>query len=133
MDPAQSVISSGTIVAIRGSVIDVHFDGQLPGINHMLRSGLRGEVIIEVADLTGPHSVKGLVFNAQHGLALGMPVTDTGGPITVPVGRSAAGRMLNMFGAPIVGDSFHPQSLNHRGTFRRAALLGVKRNDAPGD
>ena len=103
MDPTQSVIGSGTIVAIRGSVIDVHFDGQLPGINHMLRSGLKGEVIIEVADLTGPHSVKGLVFNAQHGLALGMPVTDTGGPITVPVGRSAIGRMLNMFGAPIDG------------------------------
>jgi F-type H+-transporting ATPase subunit beta len=95
--------ATGTIVAIRGSVVDVRFDGELPPINRMLRSGGRGEVIIEVADLTGPHHAKGLVFNAQHGLALGMPVTDTGGPITVPVGRSAVGRMLDMFGAPIDG------------------------------
>ena len=91
------------IVAIRGSVVDVRFEGQPPPINQMLRSGPNDDVIIEVADLTGPHSAKGLVFNAQHGLALGMPVTDTGRPITVPVSRSAVGRMLNMFGAPIDG------------------------------
>jgi F-type H+-transporting ATPase subunit beta len=95
--------AAGTIVAIRGSVVDLRFDGQLPAINQMLRSGPHGDVIIEVADLTGPHTVKGLVFNAQHGLALGMPVTDTGGSITVPVGRSVVGRMLNMFGTPIDG------------------------------
>ena len=94
---------TGTIVGVRGSVVDVHFDGPLPPINQMLRSGTGSDVVIEVADLTGPRSLKGLVFSAQHNLALGMPVVDTGGPITVPVGRSTVGRMLNMFGAPIDG------------------------------
>lgn len=96
-------VGTGTIVAIRGSVVDIHFDGQIPEINHMLLSGVRRDVIIEVAELSGPHSVKGLIFSGQHGLALGMPVTDTGGPIMVPVGKSAIGRMLNMFGEPIDG------------------------------
>ena len=103
VSPSSPRTGTGTIVAIRGSVVDVRFDDRLPPINQMLRSGSHDDVVIEVADLTGPHTVKGLVFNAQHNLALGMPVTDTGGPITVPVGRSAAGRMLNMFGAPIDG------------------------------
>jgi F-type H+-transporting ATPase subunit beta len=100
---SSSDAAAGRIVAIHGSVVDIWFDGELPAINQMLRSGPHEEVVIEVADLTGPHSIKGIVFNAQHGLALGMPVTDTGGPISVPVGKSAVGRMLNIFGAPIDG------------------------------
>jgi F-type H+/Na+-transporting ATPase subunit beta len=103
MHKASSNDAVGTIVAIHGGVVDVRFDEQLPEINNMLRSGHKGEVIIEVAALTGPHTIRGLIFNAQHGLALGMPVSNTGGPITVPVGRSALGRMLNMFGEPIDG------------------------------
>lgn len=102
MDSASSTKAVGTIVAIHGSVVDVRFD-QMPDINNMLRSGQNGEVVIEVAALTGPDMIRGLVFNAQHGLALGMPVSDTGGPIKVPVGRAALGRMLNMFGEPIDG------------------------------
>src|SRR5690606_31812638 len=77
--------ATGIIVGIRGSVVDIRFDGPPPPINQMLRSGGDGEVVIEVADLSGPGIVKGLVFKAQHNLALGMPVIDTGGTITVPV------------------------------------------------
>ena len=67
----------------------------------MLRSGRNGEVVIEVADLVGPKTIRGLALNADHNLALGMPVADTGGPIQVPVGRAVLGRMLNAFGEPI--------------------------------
>jgi len=96
-------VPTGTLVAIQGSVVDVRFEGAPPPIHRMLRSGQDGEVVIEVAALTGPHTVRGLVFDAQHGLSLGMGVFDTGGPITVPVGRSALGRMLNLFGEPLDG------------------------------
>lgn len=70
----------GRIVAIHGSVVDVRFDDQLPAIHSMLRSGSKGEVIIEVAALTGPHTIRGLIFKIQQALALGMPVSDTGAP-----------------------------------------------------
>jgi len=91
----------GTIVSIQGAVVDVRFEHDLPPIKRMLRSGRHGEVVIEVAALVGPKRIRGLALNADHGLALGMAVTDTGGPILVPVGRSLLGRMLNLFGEPI--------------------------------
>jgi F-type H+-transporting ATPase subunit beta len=103
MDKSLPTNAVGTVVAIHGTVVDVRFGDKLPAIHHMLRSGRQGEVIIEVAALTGPHTIRGLVFNGQHGLAVGMPVSNTGAPITVPVGRSALGRMINMFGEPIDG------------------------------
>ncbi len=96
-------MAKGAIVSIRGSVVDVRFDGGPPPINRLLRSGTDGQVAIEVAALTGPKTVRGLALNIDHDLALGMPVSDTGGPIQVPVGKSVLGRMLNIFGEPIDG------------------------------
>jgi F-type H+-transporting ATPase subunit beta len=91
----------GQIVAIQGSVVDIRFEHGMPPIDRMLRSGRDGQVMIEVAALIGPNVVRGLAFNAEAGLALGMAVTDTGAPLTVPVGRGLLGRMVNMFGDPI--------------------------------
>ena len=96
-------MAKGTIVSIRGSVVDVCFDGDAPPINRLLRSGADGQVAIEVAAVTGPRTARGLALNIDHALALGMPVSDTGGPIHVPVGKSVLGRMLNIFGEPIDG------------------------------
>jgi F-type H+-transporting ATPase subunit beta len=101
MPDGQVENRDGIIVAIQGTVVDVRFDHDLPTLNHMLRSGTDGDVIIEVAALRGPKTVRGLVLNAGHGLALGMRATDTGGPIKVPVGQPVLGRMLNVFGEPI--------------------------------
>lgn len=71
----------------------------------MLRSGRDGDVVIEVASLLGPKTVRGLALNAEYRLALGMRVSDTGGSIKVPVGQALLGRMLNMFGEPIDGQA----------------------------
>jgi len=84
-------------------VVDVRFDVEPPPINRLLRSGPNREVAIEVAALIGPHLVRGLALNAAQNLALGMEVTDSGGPIRVPVGHALLGRMLNIFGEPIDG------------------------------
>lgn len=102
----QQERSSGTIVAVQGSVVDVEFRGKPPHINAMLRAGEGGEIIIEVAALTGPQTVRGLALNPLAGISLGMPVVDTGGPLRVPVGKALLGRMLNVFGEPI--DSLPP-------------------------
>ncbi len=93
----------GRIVAIQGTVVDVRFEHDLPMQNHMLRAGPDQAVIIEVVGLLDPRTVRGLALNAQLGLALGMPVTDTRTPIRIPVGKGVLGRMLNMFGEPIDG------------------------------
>lgn len=92
---------NGIIVSIQGSVVDVRFENDPPTIKQMLLSGPHGEVVIEVAALIGPKTIRGLALNADHRLALGMGVTDTGRPIQVPVGKQVLGRMLNVFGEPI--------------------------------
>jgi F-type H+-transporting ATPase subunit beta len=101
MSMSGSRAGEGRIVSIRGSVVDVRFEDAVPPVNQMLLSGNSGEVVIETAGLLGANLVRGLALNADHGLALGMVVTDTGGPIRIPVGKSLLGRMLNMFGEPI--------------------------------
>ena len=93
--------ADGRIIAIRGSVVDVAFPGPPPPIGRMLRTGRAGEVVIEVAGLLGPHRVRGLALNAEEGLALGTPVSDSGHGVTVAVGEKLLGRMLDMFGTPI--------------------------------
>jgi F-type H+-transporting ATPase subunit beta len=92
--------TGGRIVSIQGSVVDIRFERGLPAFNQMLRCG---DVVIEVAAFLDTKTVRGLALDAAHGLSLGQHVTDTGGPITIPVGRSLLGRMLNMFGEPIDG------------------------------
>lgn len=93
----------GVIEAVRGSVVDVHFDHGVPPLRQMLRTGHDLDMFIEVAALLGPHSVRGLALNLGPRLALGMRVVDSGGPVSVPVGRGLLGRMVDMFGVPIDG------------------------------
>lgn len=93
--------NEGRIVAIQRSVIDVRFVDQAPGLNAQLLAGDRDEIAIEVAGIVGPGTVHGLVLTPNDELSLGMPVTDSGAPPQVPVGRSPLSRMLNVFGEPI--------------------------------
>ncbi len=101
MEPRDAKYQEGVIVSIQGTVVDVRFEGDLPPINQMLVSGSNGEVVIEVAALVRPKLIRGVSLSSDCNLALGMAVTDTGGPIQVPVGRSVLGRMLNLFGDPL--------------------------------
>jgi len=101
MAAADTATGEGRIVSIRGAVVTVQFDRGVPPINQALLAGPRGSVVIEVAAQLGPQLAQGLALNADHELALGMAVKDTGGPIRVPVGHAVLGRMLNMFGEPI--------------------------------
>ena len=96
---AQSRVD-GRITAIRGGVVDVMFDGEVPGIHDLLYAG---DVALEVSGLIGHGTVRAIALAPVRGLGLGMAVTATGGPIMVPVGDAALGRMLNVFGAPIDG------------------------------
>jgi F-type H+-transporting ATPase subunit beta len=90
----------GTVVSIRGSVVDIRFDQRLPPIYSLLHA-MAGEVAIEVLSQLDTHRVRGIALTPTQGLARGMPVEDTGGPLRAPVGHKILGRMFDVFGNTI--------------------------------
>jgi F-type H+-transporting ATPase subunit beta len=95
--------SRGTIVAIRGSVVDARFSGRLPEINNQLKAGTGSPIIVEVMMHLDSETVRGIALTPTRGLARGDTVIDTGHPIRVPVGPELLGRVFNVFGEPIDG------------------------------
>lgn len=98
----------GAVVSIRGSVVDVRFDAFLPPIYTLLRTGPNGEIAIEVLAQLDAYRVRGIALTPTQGLARGMRVTDTGGPLQAPVGSGILGRMFDVFGTPIDHHSAPP-------------------------
>ena len=92
--------SDGTVVAIRGGVVDIAFAGTVPHVNALVQAG---DVALEVASLLGGGVVRCVALGPVRGLALGVRVKAGGGGIEVPVGEAVLGRMLNVFGAPLDG------------------------------
>ena len=98
--------NSGHIAQIIGPVIDVDFeDGHIPDIRNALHltreNGSR--LVLEVAQHLGENTARCIAMDSTDGLQRGHQVIDTGHPISVPVGRSTLGRMLNITGDPIDG------------------------------
>lgn len=91
----------GVVASVRGSIVDVQFDGHLPPINTLLQTGKDNQVIIEVLSQLGRHRVRGIALTPTEGLARGMPVTDTKAPLTAPVGPGILSRMFDVFGNTI--------------------------------
>jgi len=91
----------GTVVAVRGSVVDVHFKDGVPQIDRLLRAGSHGEIAIEVLAQLNEHHVRGIALTPTQGLARGMKVEDTGEPLKAPVGRNTLSRMFDVFGRTI--------------------------------
>jgi F-type H+/Na+-transporting ATPase subunit beta len=98
----------GRVVEIRGVVIDAVFTGQLPGINSALHIAIpggegreAGTLVAEVQQHLGDDRVRAVAMDSTDGLARGLEVTDTGAPISVPVGDQTLGRLWNVLGDPI--------------------------------
>ena len=88
----------GVVVAIRGSIVDIHFDEHLPSIFTILHAGEEGQIVIEVLAQQNAHHVRGIALTPTQGLARGMTVEDTGGPLKAPVGKGILSRMFDVFG-----------------------------------
>jgi F-type H+/Na+-transporting ATPase subunit beta len=108
MPDQQTVQKSGRIVEIKGVVIDAVFSGELPEIYHALRIDIPGQdgqearaLIAEVQQHLGDDRVRAVAMDSTDGLARGLEVEDTGGPITVPVGEPTLGRIWNVIGDPV--------------------------------
>ncbi len=94
-------LNQGTVVSVHGSVVEVKFGHQLPAIYSVLRTGENKKIIVEVLSHLDGNLVRGIALTPTQGLARGMPVEDTGGPLKVPVGKEIISRMFDVFGKVI--------------------------------
>ncbi len=104
----MSETSQGNISQILGNVVDVQFsNGSLPPILTALRvsnpaiSDKAGNLILEVEQHLGENTVRCIAMDTTDGLVRGMPVENTGAPISVPVGPGTLGRLMNVTGESI--------------------------------
>ncbi len=104
----MSTIQQGTITQVIGPVVDVQFDvGELPKIYDALELTFNvGDdaatcLTLEVQQHLGDGQVRAVAMSSTEGVVRGMTVTNTGKPITVPVGEGVLGRIINVTGHPI--------------------------------
>ena len=93
--------NQGHVVAVRGSVVDIWFDYDLPAIYTVLRTTAAPPVTIEIATQLDEHTVRGIALNPTQGLARGMHLVTDGQQLNVPVGKEIIGRMFDVFGNTI--------------------------------
>ncbi|MDR0707311.1 MAG: F0F1 ATP synthase subunit beta [Treponema sp.] len=93
----------GHITQVMGPVVDARFEqGEVPAILNALEVAVAGrKMTLEVLQHIGDNRVRCVAMSATEGLARGLEVVDSGGPICVPVGEDALGRMFNVTGDPI--------------------------------
>ena len=93
----------GKVVQVIGPVLDVEFEPEhLPELYNALNVELEGRrVVVEVQQHIGRNQVRAVAMSPTDGVVRGMPAVDTGSPITVPVGKPALGRILNVVGDPV--------------------------------
>ena len=127
----------GVVVSVRGSVVDIRFDERLPPIYSVLRTGAEKQIVIEVLAQQDARHVRGIALTPTQGLARGMAVEDTDGPLKAPVGKAVLSRMFDVFGntidreaalADVQWRSVHraPPSLARRSTKSEVFETGIK-------
>jgi len=132
--------NTGTVAAVRGSVVDVRFEQSLPPLNSVLRAGGNSEIVIEVMTQLDAQRVRGIALTPTQGLARGMPVENTDAPLQAPVGKNIIGRMFDVFGraidrgpqpADVAWRSIHraPPALSERSTRSEVFETGIKAID----
>ena len=96
--------NAGAISQVTGAVVDVKFEGDLPYILSALVVENKGKrLILEVAQHLGESVVRCIAMDSTDGLVRGQKATDTGAPISMPVGPGTLGRIMNVVGEPIDG------------------------------
>src|SRR5688572_31683787 len=98
--------ATGRVIQITGPVVDIAFPaGQLPAIFNAVEIQREGQdsLVCEVQQHLGNNWVRTVAMTTTDGLARGIPVLDTGGPISVPVGEVTLGRVFDVLGNAIDG------------------------------
>jgi F-type H+-transporting ATPase subunit beta len=99
-------MNKGKIVQIIGPVVDVEFTGQLPAIYNACTvdftvQGATSKLTLEVQQHLGDNWVRAVAMSSTEGLKRGLEVTDTGNPISMPVGEGVLGRVFDVTGNPV--------------------------------
>ncbi|TDE18108.1 F0F1 ATP synthase subunit beta [Dyadobacter psychrotolerans] len=130
----------GKIIAVRGSVVDVWFETDIPAIYSLLHAGKNNEISFEVMTQLDSHTVRCIAMTATQGLARGTFAEYKGCELTVPVGKNILGRMFDVFGNTIdklepipkaERRSIHqsPPPLSDRSTKSEIFVTGIKAID----
>jgi len=120
-DHAKSgvTMNTGRIVKVLGPVVDVEFPGALPGIYNALTVEYKVQnqpmkLTLEVQQHLGDKWVRAISMSGTEGLKRGFEVTDSGGPISMPVGEGVMGRVFDVTGnpvderGPVVAEKYYP-------------------------
>jgi F-type H+-transporting ATPase subunit beta len=111
----------GRVTQVLGAVVDVQFDGDLPFIQNALLTKVGDRTLVmEVAQELGERTVRCIAMDSTDGMVRGHEVSDTGAPITMPVGPETLGRIMN-----VIGDA-----VDERGPVNTRMRLPIHR-DAP--
>eukprot|EP00835_Amoeboradix_gromovi_P003365 NODE_219_length_14015_cov_0.496335.p3 type:complete len:451 gc:universal NODE_219_length_14015_cov_0.496335:6474-7826(+) len=112
-------VNTGRVKTVIGAVVDVQFDGNLPPILNALTLENQGnKLVLEVSQHLGENTVRTIAMDGTEGLVRGQAVKDTGAPITIPVGRSTLGRIINVIGEPV----------DERGPIKTDKMLAIHRD-----
>jgi F-type H+-transporting ATPase subunit beta len=133
-------LACGSVVSIRGSIVDVDFHSAQPPINTVLHAGADGQIVLEVMAQLSANRVRCVALTTTQGLARGMIVQDTGSPLQAPVGKGIISRMFDVFGHAIDRQaapsdvrwrSVHqaPPPLSARSTKSEVFVTGIKAID----
>jgi F-type H+-transporting ATPase subunit beta len=131
-------MKEGKITRVVGPVVDIEFDAELPALFNALEGEIDGKkIVFEVEQHIGLKEVRTICMHSTDGLVRGQTVTDTGSPISVPVGPKVLGRMFNVVGNAIDGmpdvtdspkDSIHknPPEFKDQSTKAEIMETGIK-------
>ncbi|RXA16586.1 F0F1 ATP synthase subunit beta [Methanosarcina sp. MSH10X1] len=113
MEGKNSSLNLGKVISVRGSIVDVLFERHLPPVYTLLRAGKKSQIAIEVLTQLDARRLRGIALTPTEGLARGMEVEDTGGPLKAPVGRGILSRIFDVFGNAI-DDKEQPYDIRWR-------------------
>jgi F-type H+-transporting ATPase subunit beta len=124
----------GRVSQVIGPAVDVEFDeGKQPPIHQALHITSQGfnvpmpiNVIVEVQQHLGEGRVRTIALQPTEGMVRGMPAEDTGGPVSIPVGKSALGRVINVIGEPV--DKLGPIQYQRKDPIHKPAPALVEQN-----
>jgi len=135
-----SQVNTGTVISVRGSVVDARFPHRMPEIFTLLETGENGRIKVEVAGHLDSETIRGIALTSTRGLSRGVRITDLQKKLEVPVGKALLGRVFNVFGEPIdqlgpvdanIFRSIHrpPVTLTQQSTRQDILTTGIKAID----
>jgi F-type H+-transporting ATPase subunit beta len=127
-------MGTGKVVQVAGPVVDIEFTGGLPGIYNALTVEYKVQdqpvkLTLEVQQHLGDNWVRTISMSGTEGLKRGFEVTDTGGPMTMPVGEGVMGRVFDVTGNPV--DERGPVEAEKYYPIHRPAPLLVDQSTSP--